>query len=79
VQVIVEEATGASREECLRALDEADGDTKTAIVSLLAGVDATTARAALEAAKRRVRHALAALGVPTDHPVGSLSEVPMEE
>ena len=64
--VILEEATGATEVECRRALDAADGDTKTAIVSLLADTDVSTARAALGAANRRVREALAALGVATD-------------
>ena len=60
---ILEEATGASEEECAHALEAADGETKTAIVSLLAGVEVTAARSALAAANGRVREALAALRV----------------
>lgn len=78
VLVILEEATGASETECRRALDEAEGDTKTAIVAILAGTDATTARVALEAADRRVREALAALGASPVPPRASDAEVPME-
>lgn len=79
VLVILEEATGASEAECRRALDEAEGDTKTAIVAILAGTDATTARVALEAADRRVREALAALGASPDRPRPTDAEVPMEQ
>lgn len=79
VLVIVEEATGASEEECRRALDAADGDTKTAIVSLLANTDARAARAALHAANRRVREALAALGASPDRPATPTDEAPMEQ
>ncbi len=79
VLVILEEATGATEAECRRALDEADGDTKTAIVSLLAGTDATAARAALEATNRRVREALAALGASSVHHATTTDEVPMEQ
>jgi N-acetylmuramic acid 6-phosphate etherase len=78
VLVILEEATGASETECRRALDEAEGDTKTAIVAILAGTDATTARVALEAADRRVREALAALGASPVPPRAPDAEVPME-
>ncbi len=79
VQVIVEEATGAGEADARRALDEADGDTKTAIVSILADTDATTARAALGATNRRVREALAALGASPDPPATTTDEVPMEQ
>jgi N-acetylmuramic acid 6-phosphate etherase len=79
VLVILEEATGATEDECRRALDAADGDTKTAIVSLLAGTDVSTARAALEATNRRVREALAALGVASDGGAAPIEEVPMEQ
>jgi N-acetylmuramic acid 6-phosphate etherase len=58
VRSIVAEATGASSENVARALDEADGEAKVAIVSLLAGVDAAGARARLEAARGNVRLAL---------------------
>ena len=75
---ILEEATGASEAECTRVLDAAGGETKTAVVSLLAGVDAATARSALEAGDGRVRAALAALGAAPDQAATS-DEVPMEE
>lgn len=79
VLVILEEATGATEAECRSALDAADGDTKTAIVSLLAGTDATTARAALAATDRRVREALVALGAAPEPSVATTDEAPMEE
>jgi N-acetylmuramic acid 6-phosphate etherase len=70
--VIIEEATGATEQECARALQAADGDVRTAIVSLLGGTDAATAAAALEASGRHIRAALTALAnEPT-------TEVPME-
>jgi N-acetylmuramic acid 6-phosphate etherase len=77
-QVIVEEATGASPAACARALDTAAGETKTAIVTLLARADIDEARAALAAANGRVREALAALGVSPDRDVTTTEEVPME-
>jgi N-acetylmuramic acid 6-phosphate etherase len=58
VQRIVRTATGASPEEVDAALESADGDAKVAIVALLAGVDAATARARLEQADGNVRLAL---------------------
>ena len=51
-------ATGAAEDEVGSALAAADGDPKVAIVSLLAGVDAASARARLEAAGGAVRRAL---------------------
>jgi N-acetylmuramic acid 6-phosphate etherase len=58
VRRIVAEATGASDEDVARALAEAGGEAKVAIVSLLAGVDAGAARARLAAAGGNVRLAL---------------------
>jgi N-acetylmuramic acid 6-phosphate etherase len=58
VHRIVRTATGASSEEVDEALEAAAGDAKVAIVSLLAGVDADTARARLLDAKGNVRLAL---------------------
>ena len=58
VRRIVAEATGASPDEVHAALDAADGDTRVAIVSLLAGIDAADARSRLEAAGGNVREAL---------------------
>ena len=51
-------ATGASEDEVAAALAAADGDAKVAIVSLLGGMDAASARARLEAAGGAVRRAL---------------------
>jgi N-acetylmuramic acid 6-phosphate etherase len=47
VRRIVREATGASSDDVERALAASDGNAKVAIVSLLAGLDAEQARAAL--------------------------------
>jgi N-acetylmuramic acid 6-phosphate etherase len=58
VRRIVAKATGASDEEVARALVEAGGEAKVAIVSLLADVDAEAARARLAAAGGNVRLAL---------------------
>jgi N-acetylmuramic acid 6-phosphate etherase len=58
VHRIVETATGATRDEVDGALEAAAGDAKVAIVSLLAGVDAATARARLDAVNQNVRLAL---------------------
>jgi N-acetylmuramic acid 6-phosphate etherase len=52
-------ATAAPEEEVADAIAAADGDTKVAIVSLLAGVDAQTARSRLTAARGVVREAVA--------------------
>jgi len=59
---IVREAAGVDAETARRALDEAAGETPTALVSLLLGVDAATARARLAAAGGRVRGAITASG-----------------
>ena len=58
VHRIVRTATGASAEEVDAALEAADGDAKVAIVTLLAGIDAATARSRLEQADGNVRLAL---------------------
>jgi N-acetylmuramic acid 6-phosphate etherase len=58
VRRIVGQATGASPADVDRALDEADGEAKVAIVALLAESDASTARARLEAAGGAIRQAL---------------------
>jgi N-acetylmuramic acid 6-phosphate etherase len=62
VLTILTEASGEPEEECARALAAADGEVKTAIVTLICGVDAARARAALAAGDGRVRAALRALG-----------------
>jgi N-acetylmuramic acid 6-phosphate etherase len=58
VHRIVRTATGASPDEVDAALEAADGDAKVAIVTLLAAVDAATARRRLEQADGNVRLAL---------------------
>jgi N-acetylmuramic acid 6-phosphate etherase len=58
----VELATGATEEAAEAALADAGGDAKVAIVSLLAGVDASAARSSLENAGGVVRRALAYAG-----------------
>ncbi|HET6642972.1 MAG TPA: N-acetylmuramic acid 6-phosphate etherase [Gaiellaceae bacterium] len=58
VDRIVRTATGASPEEVAEALDAADGNAKVAIVSLLAGIDAETARERLRNTGGSVRMAL---------------------
>jgi N-acetylmuramic acid 6-phosphate etherase len=60
VRRIVAEATGAPSEEIEAALVAAEGDTKVAIVSMLAGIDAPDARARLDGAGGNVREALEA-------------------
>ena len=52
-------ATGAAEAEVDAALESSDGDVKVAIVSLLSGVDAPSARTRLDAAGGVVRRALA--------------------
>jgi N-acetylmuramic acid 6-phosphate etherase len=59
VRRIVKSATGEPDDKVEAALDAAGGDARVAIVSLLAGVDAQTARTRLEAAGGVVRKALA--------------------
>jgi N-acetylmuramic acid 6-phosphate etherase len=59
VRRIVRQATGASEEEADRALADAAGDGKVAIVALLAGVDAEAARRRLAQAGGNVRRAVA--------------------
>jgi N-acetylmuramic acid 6-phosphate etherase len=51
-------ASGATEHEVDAALDAAGGDARVALVTLLAGVDAPTARARLEQARGSVREAL---------------------
>jgi N-acetylmuramic acid 6-phosphate etherase len=58
VRSIVLEATGATPDAVARALEDAGGEAKVAIVSLLADVDAETARARLATAGGNVRLAL---------------------
>ena len=58
VHRIVRTATGASNDEVDAALEAAEGDTKVAIVSLLAAVDAETACSRLRDADGSVRRAL---------------------
>jgi N-acetylmuramic acid 6-phosphate etherase len=58
VRRIVRTATGAPPATVEGALADADGDAKVAIVSLLAGVDASEARARLDQADQSIRLAL---------------------
>jgi N-acetylmuramic acid 6-phosphate etherase len=58
VRRIVELATGSPPDEVEAALEAAGGEAKVAIVSLLAEVDAETARSRLDAADGRIRTAL---------------------
>ncbi|APC34253.1 MULTISPECIES: N-acetylmuramic acid 6-phosphate etherase [Nocardiopsis] len=64
VVTILTQATGLDERVCARALNAAGGDTRVALVSLLADVDADTAARALGEARGRVRPALAGLGLP---------------
>jgi N-acetylmuramic acid 6-phosphate etherase len=54
VRLVVRAATGASADEVDRAVTAADGDARVAIVSLLAAVDAETARLRLEESGRNI-------------------------
>jgi N-acetylmuramic acid 6-phosphate etherase len=58
VRRIVQQAAGVPAEEADRALTAAEGSAKVAIVSLVAGVDADTARARLDEAGGRIRLAV---------------------
>ncbi len=59
VRRVIALATGASADEVEAALDASGGEAKVAIVTLLAGIDAETARARLREAGGAVRGALA--------------------
>ncbi|MBF9132383.1 N-acetylmuramic acid 6-phosphate etherase [Plantactinospora sp. S1510] len=58
---ILVEATGCAEEVAQRALTEADGDLKAALVSLLSGAAVADARAALDRSANQVRGAIALL------------------
>ncbi|MBK0865575.1 N-acetylmuramic acid 6-phosphate etherase [Saccharopolyspora sp. HNM0986] len=58
---ILREATDASEQECARALGDAGGDLKTALVHLLTGSDVERSAAALAVSDGRVRDALRSL------------------
>ncbi|GAA1865372.1 N-acetylmuramic acid 6-phosphate etherase [Asanoa iriomotensis] len=58
---ILVEATGCPAADCTRALTAADGDLKTALVSLVSGAAVPEARAALARSQQQVRDALALL------------------
>ncbi|HEV7709723.1 MAG TPA: N-acetylmuramic acid 6-phosphate etherase [Asanoa sp.] len=58
---ILMEATGCPEPDCTRALTAADGDLKTALVSLVSGAAVTEARAALARSHQQVREAIALL------------------
>ncbi|MUL42659.1 N-acetylmuramic acid 6-phosphate etherase [Streptomonospora sp. PA3] len=59
---ILAEASGTDEDSCAAALARAGGDTRVALVSLLAGVDAARAAAELAACGGRVRAALDRIG-----------------
>ena len=65
---ILREASGADEIAAEAALTQADGDLRTALVALLAGVGAEQAREALDAADGTVRGALTTLGVARHAP-----------
>jgi N-acetylmuramic acid 6-phosphate etherase len=65
---ILREATGADEIAAEAALTEADGDLRTALVAVLAGVGAEQARRALDVTDGSVRGALTALGVAQHAP-----------
>jgi N-acetylmuramic acid 6-phosphate etherase len=58
---ILQEATGAEEAQARAALDRADGELKTALLSLLAGIDTNSARGALAQHRGSVAEALAAV------------------
>ncbi|MFI6575133.1 N-acetylmuramic acid 6-phosphate etherase [Nocardiopsis sp. NPDC050513] len=64
VVTILTQATGVTERLCEEALTAADGDTRVALVALLAEVDPDRAARALSAGRGRVRAALAELGTP---------------
>ena len=61
---ILQEASGASEGDVRAALDRAGGELKPALVSLLAGIDVTAARAALAQHHGSVAQAVAGLAHP---------------
>lgn len=61
-QNIVMAATECTRDEAVEALEQADGHVKTAVVMILAGLDARQAREALERTQGHVREAIAPRG-----------------
>ncbi len=61
---ILTEATGLDSRACAAAAEQAGGDCRVALVSLLAGVPAGAARQALAASSGGVRRALAIAGAP---------------
>jgi N-acetylmuramic acid 6-phosphate etherase len=66
---ILQEASGATDAEARAALEQADGELKPALLSMLAGTDAATARSALAQHHGSVAHALADLsGLPPTPP-----------
>jgi N-acetylmuramic acid 6-phosphate etherase len=67
---ILVDASGMPETDCVAALTAADGDLKTALVCLLTGADAASARASLAAADGRTRAAVAEL---TTHGDGTVT------
>ena len=66
---ILREASGASEDDARRALEAADGELKTALVTLLCGASASRARTAIADHSGSVALALAALGSAAVVPV----------
>ena len=75
---ILREASGAGEDEARLALERADGELKPALLSMLAGIDADTARTALAAHQGSVARALASLTAtpPSPSPSPSPKEPP---
>lgn len=77
---ILEQASGAPAADCGAALDASDGEMRTALVCLLAGVRPDEARGALARHDGRIREAVATLeataGISSHSSAG---EVPMEQ
>ncbi|MFC0532266.1 N-acetylmuramic acid 6-phosphate etherase [Phytohabitans kaempferiae] len=65
---ILEEATGYAEEVCRRALAEAEGDLKVALVALVSGAGVAEAQGALVRSAGQVRGALAALAEGPSYP-----------
>ncbi|HET8835857.1 MAG TPA: hypothetical protein VFN08_14100, partial [Gemmatimonadales bacterium] len=71
---ILQEASGAEEAPARAALEQADGELKPALLSLLAGVSAPVAREAIETSHGSVAEALAALQNINPHSPASTGE-----
>jgi N-acetylmuramic acid 6-phosphate etherase len=63
-------ATGEDPDTCADAVENADGDGRVALLTLLCGVSAPVARRALAGTGGHVREALRRLNAPNDAPNG---------